>query len=110
MKTYNITHATVDINTVKTPQVKQLVTILVKHRGTTHDHESMPKLLQDNELRTKQDPYLIFKYYQRELISLGVLRIDTISTAKTKVRGDKYWNYEGVDTIPAVVEVLEVVE
>lgn len=110
MKQYIITGIEPDLGSVKTPQVHQLARILAKHRNTTHDHETLPVILQDPELKTRQDPYLIFKYYQRDLIQLGILRIESIKTESVKPRGTNYWNYEGVEAIPAVVEVLEVVE
>lgn len=83
MTTYAINQAVLDLSAIKTAQVQQLATILLKHGSTTHDSESIAKLLQDNELKTRQDPYLIFKYYQRELVNLGIL---TVNKAKSAVK------------------------
>lgn len=66
---------------IKTPQVKQLAEILKNHGGKVYDHGSLPKILANPILKTRQDPYLIFKYYQRELVRLGILTILTVKSA-----------------------------
>lgn len=77
MKTYkfNTVQLPLDLTSVKTPQVRQLANIITDHMGEEHGSESVAKLLCDNKLQTRQDPYLIFKYYQRELVNLGLLVI-----------------------------------
>ena len=83
MKTYKFIAKPLDMSSIKTPQIQQLANIALDHANEEHDSDGVAKLLCDNGLKTRQDPYLIFKCYQRELIALGVLAVNETKKAIT---------------------------
>lgn len=63
------------------PQQKQLVEAL-KEAGTVNKEEIL--ILLEGNLITRQDPWLIFKYYQPGFIKSGFVELDKIPVEKPK--------------------------
>jgi hypothetical protein len=75
--TYKINKSVVDLQTITTRQIRQLVECLIPHMGKSLDSDKLSKIL-TGKIETRQDPTLIFRYYQRDLQTIGILSIDKV--------------------------------
>jgi hypothetical protein len=96
MTTYKVIETKIDVSTIKTNQVKQLVEVLAKHAGKSFDADTLAETLKDNAIKTKQDPYLIFKYYQKRLIALGLLVIEKTNQVRTVIGKSMFIDGAGI--------------
>ena len=75
-----------------TKQIRELLEFCEVLPGTYTAETLMHALEQSRALTTRQDPYLIFKYYQRQLIAAGAVQVIKSSTAKKPTKTPDYMN------------------
>lgn len=100
MTTYTLVKISPEVaKTVRTAQVQQLIEICAEHDGKTFDASTISPCLEP--IVTKQDKYLIFKYYQKQLVALGAVVVNKMSTVAEKVKffapDTAHWEMAGGD-------------